>query len=603
MATERVQRRLAAILAADVVGYTRLMNRDEAGTLARVKAVRREIVDPSLAEHAGRLVKLMGDGALVEFASAVDAVSCAIDIQNRVADIDTDRPDDERIRFRIGINVGDVIVDGDDIYGDGVNVAARLEGLADPGGICISRAAAEQVRDKVPIRIESRGERTVKNLPRPVEVFGVVLGGSPAAEKAYGTAADVPGGPGAAVAARAERGAETAGPSIAVLAFDNMSTDPEQGFFSDGISEDIITDLSKIEGLHVISRNSSFAYRGTAVSAPEVAASLGVRYVLEGSVRSAGNRIRVTAQLIEGATGGHVWAERYDRDMTDIFDVQDELTREIVSALKVRLTPDDRTRLAHRREVPLEAYHLYLRGRDRAFLHTRQGNVEARRLLERAVGIAPDYAAAHARAAFTHVIDYVNGWTEDPQASLAEGLAESRRAVEMDPDEAGAQFAYAIACLWSRDLDEALAAAKRCLALEPHSAEGHLATAHAQIYGGEPAAAVETIETYMRHDPLYPDIVLYFLAEAYISLGEYEQAIDALKMRLERDPESATSYNLLAACYGHLGRLDEARAAWAEARRIVPVYSVESRRKTLPFRNPEDFERRIDGMRKAGLVP
>jgi adenylate cyclase len=584
MSDKRVQRRLAAILAADVVGYSRLMSRDEAGTLARLKTIRQEIVDPAIADRSGRLVKLMGDGALVEFASAVDAVHCALEIQSRVGALDTERPLDSRIRFRIGINVGDVIVDGEDIYGDGVNVASRIEALAEPGGICLSRAAADQVRDKVPVRIESIGERTVKNIARPIEVFSVAqepvdeeLGNDRPAPAAYRHA------------------------SIAVLAFDNMSSDPDQSFFSDGISEDIITDLSKVGDLHVIARNSSFSYRGRAVPIPKIAEELGVRYVVEGSVRTAGNRVRVTAQLIDASTGGHVWADRFDRNLTDIFDVQDELTRQIVDALKVQLTPDDRNRLAHRRTVPVEAYNLFLRGRDQSFLHSRRGNLVARRLLEQAINLSPGYAAAHARIGFTHVIDYVNGWADDPAHSLATGLAASRQAVEMDPEEAQAQFAYAIACLWNRDLDEALSAAERCLALEPSSAEGHLAVAHAQIFSGDPEAAVRTIEAYLQLDPLHPDIALHFLAEANISLGRYEAAVEALKNRLARNPDSATSYNLLSSCYGHLGLIEEARAAWARARRLDPDYSAEERRRVLPFRDPADFERRLEGMRLAGI--
>jgi adenylate cyclase len=581
MAEQRVPRRLAAILAADVVGYSRLMERDEAGTLARLKRMRREILDPAVAAHAGRVVKLMGDGALVEFASAVDAVACAIAIQDAVRARAAAEPADAAIQFRVGINVGDIIVDGDDIYGDGVNIAARIEALAEPDGIWLSAAAAEQIRDKLPVRLESCGTRALKNIVRPVEVFRVAAGSEPAAS---------------ILAARAVDNA-----SIAVLAFNNMSGDAEQEYFSDGISEDIITDLSKLSELHVIARNSSFVYKKSPASVPEIGRTLGVHYVLEGSVRKAGNRVRVTAQLIDAIGGGHVWADRYDRELTDIFSVQDELTREIVSALRIRLTAGEEGRLAAKRTVDIAAYEHFLRGREQSWSHTRTGNVAARELLSRAVAIDPDYAAAHARLAFTHVIDYINGWSDDPPRSLATGVEMAERAVEMDADEPQAHFALAVAMIWTGLLDRARAAAERALMLSPNSSEGHLAMAHTQIFLGNPMAAVETIKACFRLDPLFPEIALYFLAEAQFSLGDYEQAADALQQRLERNPHSETTHALLASCYGHLGRMAEARAEWKQTLQLKPDYSLERRRHVLPFRNPADFDRRLEGLRKAGL--
>ena len=384
MTEERLQRRLAAILSADVVGYSRLMGSDEAGTLARLKAMRRDIFDPVIAAHSGRTFKLMGDGALVEFASAVDAVTCAIEVQKLVQERNSGSPEDGQILFRIGINVGDIIVDGDDIYGDGVNVAARIQALADPGGIYISRGAAEQVRDKVPIKIETRGEQTVKNIARPIEVFCIIAEDRNAITLALKQSeTDI-----------VQPQMITDKPSIAVLAFNNMSGDSEQEYFSDGISEDIITDLSKLSEVHVIARNSSFTYKGKPVDVKQVGRDLGVRYVLEGSVRKAGNRVRVTGQLIDTANGAHIWADRFDRDLTDIFAVQDDLTKEIIAALKVKLTPEQKDRFARKGTIDVEAYNLFLRGRDRLWHLNRSGNVEARKLLERAVTINPDSAAA-----------------------------------------------------------------------------------------------------------------------------------------------------------------------------------------------------------------
>jgi adenylate cyclase len=590
MAEERLQRRLAAILSADVVGYSRLMGIDEAGTLARLKALRHDLFDPTVAAHAGRIVKLMGDGTLVEFASAVDAVSCAIEIQKQLREYDADGSADSRIQFRIGINVGDIIVDGDDIYGDGVNVAARIQGLAEPGGIYISRGAADQVRDKVPIKIETRGEQTVKNIARPIEVFCIVADEGAAITLAVGE-----------TATRVQVPAVADKPSIAVLAFNNMSGDAEQEYFSDGISEDIITDLSKLSELHVIARNSSFVYKRKAVSVPDVARDLGVRYVLEGSVRKAGNRVRVTAQLIDSTTGGHVWAERFDRDLTDIFAVQDELTQEIIAALKVKLTPEQKDRRARKSTIDVEAYNLFLRGREQTWLLTRSSNVEARNLLGRAIAINPDFAAAHAYVACTHLNDYIIGWADEPERSLQTGLEIAEQAVAMNEDDPQAHFAFAVTLLWNREHGRALAEAQRCLALAPNSAEGHLETANIQFYGGDAAGAVETIDAYMRLDPVYPEIALYFLAQAQAALGRFDEAVATLKRRLERNPNSETSYALLASCYGHLGRIAESQAAWAELMKIAPDFSMERRRHILPFKSPDIFEHRLEGMRKAGL--
>ena len=592
MSDTRIQRRLAAILAADVVGYSRLMEADEADTLARLKALRRDFVDPKIADFAGRIVKLMGDGALVEFASAVDAVSCAIEIQNAVRDHNDALPQNRRILFRIGINVGDIMVDGDDIYGDGVNVASRIEALAEPGGIYISRAAFDQVHDKVPIRIETRGEQSVKNIARPIEVFCVLTDNVETAALFSGA-----GEPHRHPIAQAPAAPDK--PSIAVLAFNNMSGDLEQAYFSDGISEDIITDLSKVSELHVIARNSSFVYKDKpAVSIPDVASELGVRYVLEGSVRKAGNRVRVTAQLIDATNGGHVWADRFDRDLTDIFTVQDELTQKIVAALKVRLTSDEELRLSHRQDVDIDAYNLLLRARELVWPSSRQGNIEARKLLAAAIALQPEYAEAHARAAFTHAVDYSNGWAEDPEYALRIARETAERAAEMDPEEPHAYAALAVIYMFERELEKSLAASARCCALAPSLPIGNISAAHAQIFAGNPTEAIRQLESYMQLDPHYPDFALQFLAEAHISLRQFDKAIGVLKRRLERDPNSKTAFILLASCCGHLDRIDEGRAAWAKVQEIDPGFDIESRRSILPFRDPADFDIRVEGIRK-----
>ena len=592
MAEERVQRRLAAILSADVVGFSRLMGVDEAGTLARLKALQREIINPTIATYAGRTVKLMGDGALVEFASAVDAVTCAIEIQKLVDthERDAGRPPDSTIRFRIGINVGDIIVDGDDIFGDGVNVAARIEALAEPGEIYISRAAADQVRGKVPMQIERRGERTLKNIADPVEVFRI-RGEGPTAPAA---AADE--------SAPAPRPPVPDKPSIAVLAFNNMSGDAEQAYFSDGISEDIITDLSKVSGLHVIARNSSFVYKNGAVSIPQVARELGVRYVLEGSVRRAGNRVRVTAQLIDSTTGGHVWADRFDRDLTDIFAVQDELTREIVGALKLNLAEGEKQRLTSEPTNNIEAYDWFLRGREQWWRATKESNIQAQEMLQRAIKLDPNFASAHAFLALAHMHDYANQWSTSLPRSLERLQALAQRAVALDDSHPNAHFALGSAYFWMRRHDQAIDEAERALSLDPSFALGHTFLGHSLIYVGRSEEALPHFDRAMALDPHYPDLYLHFQALALFHLGRYEEAIGVLKRRLIRNPDTDISRVLLAASYGHLGRIDEARAEWAEAFRVNPDYSLEHRRKVLPYKNPADFEVIVDGLRKAGLV-
>ena len=585
MAEERLQRRLAAILSADVVGYSRLMGLDEAGTLSRLNALRRELIDPTIAAHAGRIVKLMGDGALVEFASAVDAVTCAIEIQRQLRERDAGGSEANPIQFRMGINVGDIIIEGEDILGDGVNIAARIEGIAEPGGISISEDAWRQVQGKVATNFVDAGEQRLKNIARPVRVYRLDL-----APKAA-TASDV----------RRPMPAQSDKPSIAVLAFNNMSGDPEQEYFSDGISEDIITDLSKLSELQVIARNSTFTYKGKPVDVKQVGRDLGVRYVLEGSVRKAGNRIRVTGQLIDAESGTHIWADRFDRDLNDIFAVQDELTREIIAALKVKLTLGKKERLMRRNTIDEEAYDFYLRGRERAWLNTRSGNVEARSLLERAVAINPDFAAAHAFIGFTHVNDYINGWAEVPEQSLQIGLEIAERAVQLDEAEPQGHYVLAVALGFNRQIDRGLAEARRCVALAPSFAQGHHTIARFLTLSGDPAGAISTLDAYMRLDPLYPDMALHFLAEARFSLEQFDEAVTALKQRLGRSPDSATSLALLASCYGHLGKIDEARAAWAQVMKIAPNFSIERQRRILPYKNPDDFERRVEGMRKAGL--
>jgi len=394
---------------------------------------------------------------------------------------------------------------------------------------------------------------------------------------------------------------EPSPPSVAVLAFDNLCADPEQAYFSDGIAEDIITDLSRLSQLRVIARNSSFTYKGKPVDVRQVGRELGARYVLEGSVRKADQRVRVASQLTDTTTGSLVWAERFDRELTDIFAVQDEITLEIIEALKLKLTPEMEAQLTRRVAVSLEARNLFLRGREHAYLLTAHGSAEARKLLECAIAINPGFAAAHACIAFTLVDDYIMGRGDDPQRSLESGLAIARHACAIDDQDPYAQVWLSLALLWNRQHDEAMVAVRCSLALAPNLADGHMQLANLQYYMGDIEGALKTLDTYMQLDPLHPEIALYFLAEAQAASGQLDAAVTTLKRRLERNPKSETSYALLASCYGHLGRIEESREAWAQALRIEPGFSLERRRRVLPYSTPEIFERRVEGLRKAGL--
>ena len=395
--------------------------------------------------------------------------------------------------------------------------------------------------------------------------------------------------------------ATTGAPVIAVLAFNNLSADPGQEYFSDGIAEDIITDLSKLTELRVIARNSSFTYKGKPVDLKRVGRELGAHYVLEGSVRRVGDRVRVTSQLSDAADGMQVWAERYDRDLNDIFMVQDELTLEIIRALQIRLGPEKRQQLTRTSDVSIEAHNLFLRGREQAYKTTTEDNRMARQLLAQAIELSPAFASAHAFVAFTHIDDYVMGWVKHPERSLEFGVATARRAYEIEPDNPEVLFLMSCALQWSRRLDESLEFGQRCLQVAPNCAMGWLQLANLFHYLGDPEESLRALDRYFELDPLYPEVALYFKAEAEAALGRYQDAVGTLRQRLTRNPRSQTSYALLASCYGHLGRMEDASAAWSEVLKIEPGFSLERRRRILPYKNPETFEQRTEGLRKAGL--
>ena len=578
-----MERRLAAIFAADVAGYSRLIGADEEGTLARLKTHRRELIDPTIAEHQGRIVKTTGDGVLAEFASPVKAVRCAIDVQYGMAERNAGVPEGQRIEFRIGINLGDVVVEDDgDIYGDGVNVAARLENIAEPGAVYISRMVRDFVDGTPELVLEDLGERELKNIARLVQVFRIAP-------------------PQAVGAAQAGPPAVPHKPSIAVLPFTNMSGDAEQEYFSDGISEDLITDLSKISGLFIIARNSTFAYKGRSVKVQEIGRDLGVRFVLEGSIRKAGNRVRITAQLIDAGSGGHLWAERFDRELTDIFATQDEVVEKIVAALAVNLTQGEAQRLRRRGTASVEAYETWLRGRELLSRSTREAIAQAKAMYRRAIEMDPNFAAPHAGLSLATISDYVSDWAADPEEALDEAERWARRALELDDQEPVSHMALGNVMLWRRNHDGALAEFGRMIALDPNFAQGHSATGLALMYAGRAAEALEAFAIAKRLDPHSPSIVLHFVAQANFSLGRYEAAAEHLLERIARTPATDSSRMLLAACYGHRSRVDEARAAWAGLMKVNPDFSLAQRARVLPYKEPRDFQRIAEGLAKAGL--
>ncbi len=577
-----MSRRLAAILVADVVGYSRLMASDEGATLSALRRHRETLFDPAVAAHGGRIVKLMGDGALVEFGSVVDAVNFAIGVQ-KAALAETALP---KITLRIGINLGDIIVEGSDIYGDGVNIAARLEPLAEPGGICVASIVNESIGGRIDVNFTDAGEVEVKNINRPIRVWKW--------HPRNGSAAPTP-----IPAAKPA----SATPSIAVLPFSNMSGDAEQEYFSDGITEDIITDLSKVAGLMVIARNSSFVYKEKNTDVRTIGRELGVRSVLEGSIRRAGNRVRITAQLIDATTGGHLWAERYDRDLTDIFAVQDEVTRQIVSALKVKLSPAEAALLTASASAGVDAHDLFLRGRQllASSVKTREMFDKACALFRQSIESDPRYADPYAGLSMAYGLDYQNRWTDDPDRSLKEATRLVEKSIELNPNEPYVHFVAAMVAMFSKDLDRATIEAETVLALNPNSALAHNARGFILIYKGQPLAAIPLIEQAIRLDPAMSPTYLHFLGVAYLCAEKYETATVVFKQRILQVPETDLTHAFLVSALGHLGQIDEARQTWRELLQINPKYTFADHLGRLPFRNQADVARIEAGLAKAGL--
>ena len=574
MTEKRPQRRLAAILAADVVGYSRLMEQDETGTLAALKARRNEVLVPAVAQHNGRVVKLMGDGVLVEFGSAVDAVQCAVGLQKAFTGANQGVPEDQRIVLRIGINLGDVIVEGSDLYGDGVNVAARLEGLAEPGHIYVSGSVYEQVKRKLPSSFDELGSHTVKNINEPVFVYRV---------RTQST--------GPAIAEPQALPIPTK-PSIAVLPFTNMSTDPEHEPFADGLTEDLITDLSRNVGLFVIARNSTFAYKGKSVDVRRIARELGVRYVLEGSARRAAGRVRINVQLIDAIGGGHMWAERFDRNLEDIFAVQDEVTAKIIEALVGRLV------VAPPRNRPksLEAYDLCVRARILTEISP-QASQEAYLLLRQALEFDPDYAEAHRRLALNLLFGWVH-WGEpmDPNRHLSMEAAE--KAVALDPNDAGNHTILAYMLAYERRWAESEKAFAVALQLDPNNADAWALLSDVTSLGGRPLEGIDQIDRALRLNP-QPDCWYYLLlGQAQYAADQYQAAVETLR---KEETYRTMSRRHLAASLAQLGRLDEARREGKMFMLNSPRFTISHWSATQPCRDEATLAHFVDGYRKAGL--
>src|SRR6516165_3409456 len=588
MSEDRVDRRLAAIMAGDIAGYSRLMGADEEGTLRQLKGHRKELVDPKITEHRGRIVKTTGDGMLVEFVSVVDAVRCAVDIQRGMVARNADVPTDRRIQFRIGINVGDIIIDGDDIFGDGVNIAARLEALADPGGIMVSGIVHDQVRDKRSFDFDDMGQQTVKNITRPVGVHRVQLAEHSPRRQSSATVGKLD----SAVSDR---------PSIAVLPFANTSGDPEQEYFADGISEDIITGLSKLRWFFVIARNSSFAYKGKSVDVKRAARELGVRYILEGSVRRAGNRVRITAQLIDASTGNHVWADRYDGDLTDIFALQDEITRKVVTAIEPRLLEAEGVRALTRAPADLDAWEMVARGSSIFSRMTRADSEAAISLYREAVKQHKTYAPAHSMLAFALLMSGFIGWTSRT-ANLKEAADLAVRAAELDGGDPWAHLGLGQLATMRRQTDAAVHAFQRALELNPNFAAAHGFLGYALALDGQSERALEHLTQALSLSPHDPQNIVFLIGvgKAHYQAGRYDDAVKHTQNALQQRPEHFGALRQLSASLAQAGLMEEARATLERLKQLQTDVSLAWVNENLPL-GPDAMKHYLEGLRKAGL--
>jgi adenylate cyclase len=624
-----VTRKLSAILAADVVGYSRLMGIDEEGTLERFKAHRTELIDPKIAEHRGRIVKTTGDGLLVEFSSVVDAVRCAVEIQRDMAERNAGLPRDRRIDFRIGINLGDIIVDGDDIYGDGVNVAARLEALAEPGGICVSRTVCDHVQDKLSFAFEDMGDRRVKNIARPVHVMRVVLDAAmPAAPMVWAAGAVAPrsarrhlwlgalavllilaiGGAaswrlgswrGALPAASDDAGGDR--PSVAVLPFANLSDMPRNAL-ADGLTEDVVAELAMVSGLFVASPDAATQYQGEAIDIAKAGRGMGVRYVLEGSVRKVADDVRVIAQLVEVATGEHIWAGRYDRPFGEALKAQDEITEAMTTQLVVEMRHNDLLRTRRKPPQALRPYDYYLLGREAAARDDFQGLTDASAMFGKALAADAGYAPALGGLALVYFKEfYLHRGTLRGDAALARVFDTGQRSLAIDPTSAGAYYAIATTYLFRHQFSEAIEMLRKIIARTADDADLQARLGEVYAFAGDPAKAIETLQRVMRLNPYHPPGVLAYLGRAQLMLDRLDDAAFAAETCASQAPEYRPCVEVAAIAYAEKGMADKASAALARLRQIDPEFTLATAASVMPFQNPSDLARFVDGLRKAGL--
>jgi adenylate cyclase len=583
MATQDFKRKLTAILSADVKGYSRLMGEDDQATVRTITAYR-EVITEVVQKHRGRVVDSPGDNILAEFASVIDAVSGAVEIQEELKTKNAELPEDRKMEFRIGVNLGDVIHEEERIYGDGVNVAARVESLAEAGGICVSGTVFDHIENKLPLGYEYLGERSVKNITKPVRVYKVLM---------------EPDAVGKVIGEEKMAFPLPEKPSLAVLPFDNLSGDSSQDYFGDGITENIITALSTVSNLFVIARNSSFTYKGKPVKVQQVAEELGVRYVLEGSVQRSGDRVRITAQLIDALKGHHLWAENYDRNLKDIFTLQDEVTKEIITALQVKLTEGEQARLEAKGTDNLKAYLKFMQAREYILDFNIEGNASARQLAEEAIALDPEYGGAYRLLGVTHFHDTWLGSSKSPKQSLAKAIELVQKAIDFDDGYAYSVFGFLLSQI--RQYDKAVAEAERGVDLNPNLADSHAWLGLTLILSGRYQEAILEFEKAIRLNPIPPSWYLHNLGLAYFRTGRYEEGIRECEKAVRQKPDSLYARLELAAVYSLSGRDEEARAEGTEVLRMNPRFSLEELEKRLTHKNQEDKERYIGALRKAGL--
>jgi adenylate cyclase len=589
MTTQEVKRKLAAILSADVKGYSRLMGEDEVQTFKTLSAYF-QIMTTLIHKHQGKVLNTAGDNLFADFESVVDAVLCGMEVQKELRTKNAELPEGQRVEFRIGINLGDVIREGENLYGDGVNIAERVQSLADGGGICISGTAYDQVENKLGLGYEYLGEQSVKNIAKPVRVYRVQEKRGP-----------IPPHPPIEVASREKMAFPMPDkPSIAVLPFVNMSDDPKQEYFSDGMTEEIITTLSKVPNLFVIARNSTFTYKGKPVKVKQVSEELGVRYVLEGSVQKSGDRVRITAQLIDALSGHHLWAERYDRELRDIFALQDEITMKVITALQVKLTAGEMAGMIAKGTKNIDAFIKYVQAYELMTKLTKEGNAQAKKVLEEAIALDPEYSRLYMGLAQTHFYDVWLGTTESPDQSLARAFELAQKAISLDDSNAAAHGTLGQVYVMKRQYDKAIAECERAVSLDPNSAENIFRLGFVLNYAARAVEAIPYLQNAIRLNPLPPASYFVILGISYRDSGQYEKAIETCKKALQREPNTQFAYIHMAISYIRLGQEKEARAAAAEILRINPKFSLERYAKMLPFPQPV-ADRVIEDLRKAGL--